>query len=159
MISKSIREFFLNFRAARFGVLKMVSELVGRKASVCATDRSGNTPLHLACEAGHMEVAKVRKIVFPMNFKMEELILFFFTPIVASWAWFFGRIYERPASDSGPLCSFGRTLWHHHGPCGKRGCYCSKRYISKHTLNNTQNSEICLCLKRTSIHFEFGQID
>ena len=70
MISKSILGFFSNSRAARFGVLKMVSELVGRKASVCATDRSGNTPLHLACEAGHMEVAKVRKIVFPMSFKI-----------------------------------------------------------------------------------------
>ena len=61
----------------------MVSELVGRKASVCATDRSGNTPLHLACEAGHMEVAKVRKIVFPMSFKIEKIRVFF-NPIVAS---------------------------------------------------------------------------
>ena len=80
MTSMSNARFCLscNFRAARFGVLKMASELVGRKASVCATDRSGNTPLHLACEAGHMEVAKVRKIVFPMNFKIEELVLFFF---------------------------------------------------------------------------------
>ena len=74
MTSMSNARFCLscNFRAARFGVLKMVSELVGRKASVCATDRSGNTPLHLACEAGHMEVAKVRKIVFPMHIGPES---------------------------------------------------------------------------------------
>ena len=37
----------------------MVAALIDRKASVSATDKYGSTALHLACEAGHADIAKV----------------------------------------------------------------------------------------------------
>ena len=46
-------------RAARYGCKKMVVALIDRKASVSAVDKYGSTALHLACEAGHGDIAKV----------------------------------------------------------------------------------------------------
>ena len=51
------------YRASRFGKSTAVSILLERGASVNVRNNFGSTPLHLACEYGHLEIVQVRILV------------------------------------------------------------------------------------------------
>ena len=60
----NIASLFFSQRATRFGKTSVVRVLLEKGASVTAINNSGSTPLHLACEYGHLEIVKVHRVEF-----------------------------------------------------------------------------------------------